>query len=127
MYANTECFVDPHTLSRIHARTHANHRDVRSCTEKWNVNKPLEAAIQFENVVNEQRHKARVREIDVIGIDYAAIYDLVISVVVLLFRSHLWEKYCLSLEISMLNKSIKKICAPPIDVARFDAIKKKQI
>lgn len=62
------------------------------------MNKPLEAAIQFENVVNEQRHKARVREIDVIGIDYAAIYDLVISVVVLLFRSHLWEKYCLRLE-----------------------------
>lgn len=51
------------------------------------MNKPLEAAIQFENVVNEQRHKARVREIDVIGIDYVAIYDLVISVVVLPFRS----------------------------------------
>lgn len=63
---------EPRIRSGIHKRTHAHHRDVRSCTEKWNVNRPLEAAIQFENVVNEQLHKARVREIDVIGIDYAA-------------------------------------------------------
>lgn len=59
------------------------------------MNKPLEARSNDSaqhNANAKQRQRERTREIDVIAIDYAALYDLVIVVVVLLFHRMLRTK-----------------------------------